>query len=85
MRRRTGCVVQHRQYVHVLGKSDAVVGGMITGTLLAIFFVPLLFVGVRKLARRVARAPAGGERADSVPAATATTTTAGRDGNRDGT
>jgi multidrug efflux pump len=30
----------------------AVIGGMTTGTLLAIFFVPLLFVWVRRLARR---------------------------------
>jgi multidrug efflux pump len=35
----------------------AVIGGMTTGTLLAIFFVPLLFVGVRNLAHRVARHP----------------------------
>ena len=36
----------------------AVIGGMITGTMLAIFFVPLLFLAVRNLARRFARAPA---------------------------
>jgi len=35
----------------------AVIGGMTTGTLLAIFFVPLLFVGVRNLAHRLSRHP----------------------------
>jgi multidrug efflux pump len=33
----------------------AVIGGMTTGTLLAIFFVPLLFVAVRRLAQKVGR------------------------------
>jgi multidrug efflux pump len=35
----------------------AVIGGMTTGTLLAIFFVPLLFVGVRRLAKKMGRQP----------------------------
>ena len=30
----------------------AVIGGMVTGTVLAVFFVPLAFVGVRRLVRR---------------------------------
>ncbi|MET0290835.1 MAG: efflux RND transporter permease subunit, partial [Steroidobacteraceae bacterium] len=36
----------------------AVIGGMITGTLLAIVFVPSFFVGVRRLAHRISGKPA---------------------------
>jgi multidrug efflux pump len=44
----------------------AVIGGMTTGTLLAIFFVPLLFVGVRRMAGRIS---AGGRNRRPVQAA----------------
>jgi len=39
----------------------AVVGGMVTGTVLAIFFVPLFFVIVQKLFDRTKHAPAAAE------------------------
>ena len=35
----------------------AVIGGMVTGTVLAVFFVPLAFVGVRRAVRRMRKAP----------------------------
>jgi len=45
----------------------AVIGGMTTGTLLAIFFVPLLFVGVRRLAGGYPPAAADGRRRTHLP------------------
>ncbi|RYG66085.1 multidrug efflux RND transporter permease subunit, partial [bacterium] len=41
----------------------AVIGGMITGTVLAVAFVPLFFVLIRRLARRLSRSTAGQARA----------------------
>jgi multidrug efflux pump len=35
----------------------AVIGGMVTGTVLAVFFVPLAFVGVRRAVRRMGKTP----------------------------
>src|SRR4051812_16349315 len=46
----------------------AVMGGMIAATVLAIFFVPLFFVIVRKLFRRRRGAPHSGARLSEVPA-----------------
>jgi multidrug efflux pump len=36
----------------------AVIGGMVTGTVLAVFFVPLAFVAVRRVTRRMQKTPA---------------------------
>jgi len=44
------------------------VGGMLTATLLAIFFVPMFFVLVRRLFHRRKPAAEGGERLQETPA-----------------
>ena len=37
----------------------AVIGGMITGAVLSIFFVPMFYIGIRRLQKNRANAPSG--------------------------